>query len=48
MYKLIYRTEDGTLGDGYIAEEVVSKLTGRDRIRIVDYPSECNDPEAGL
>lgn len=47
MFKLIYRTDDGTLKEGYIVEQTVSKQTGRDRIRIVDYPSECDDPEAG-
>ena len=47
MFKLIYRDEHGTLGEGYVVEESVSKLTGRDRIRIVDYPSECDDTEAG-
>lgn len=46
-FKVIYRTEHGMLEEGYIVEQTVSKTTGRDRLRVVSYPSECDDPTVG-
>lgn len=37
----------GRLATGYITDRERSPLTGRERVRVVDFPSEATDPEAG-
>ena len=38
---------DGILLHGYVADMVESPLTGKTRLRVVDFISEAADPEAG-
>ena len=42
-----YNTEHGTVGEGYVADVQDSPLSGRTMIRVVDFVSEANDPDAG-
>ena len=42
-----YQTDFGTIGEGYVAEAIVDPLTNRTQYRVVDFPVECDDPDAG-
>ena len=42
-----YETRHGTIGSGFVADVTDSPLTGKTRIRIVDFPHEAADDDAG-
>jgi hypothetical protein len=43
-----YITQHNTLAEGFVADEHVSPLTGKDRVRVVDFISEAKDEDAGI
>lgn len=46
-HRIEYITDHNTVASGYVAEMADSPLTGSLRIRVVDFISEIDDPDAG-